>query len=315
MAITAATLNSDFSGFLPANIAQPIFERAAQRSAFQQLIRQVPLGINGESIPVVTARATSGWVAEGGLKPASKGTMTLKSITPKKLASIAVVSAEVVRANPGSYMNILREQIAESFAIAFDYAVAHNLGPQGTGTGPFSTYLDQTTKSHELGASTQAAGGVHQDLVAAMTEIVTDTDAAGRRYRLTGWALDDLVETRLLGAVDTTGRPLYVDLPTDATAVGLARPGRLLGRPSFMGEGVGNVSGSILGYGGDWSQAAWGAVGGITYDVSTEATVTINGSLESLWEHNLVAIRAEAEYGFLLNDPDAFVQLRNDSGS
>jgi HK97 family phage major capsid protein len=316
MAVTAATATSDFSGFLPRNIAEPIFERAAQRSAFMSLIRQVPLGINGESIPVVTGRATAGWVSEGAQKPASKGTLTLKTMDPKKLASIAVVSAEVVRANPGNYMTILREQIAEAFAIAFDNAVAHDTGPDGTaGAGPFSTYLDQTTKSAELGASSQANGGVNADLVEAMKEIVTDTDAAGRRYRLTGWALDDLVEPRLLGAVDTTGRPLYVDLPTDQTAVGLARPGRLLGRPSFMGEGVANASGTIVGYGGDWSQAAWGQVGGINYSVSTEATVTINGSLTSLWENNLVAIRAEAEFGFICNDPDAFVQLRNDTGS
>jgi hypothetical protein len=82
-----------------------------------------------------------------------------------------------------------------------------------------------------------------------------------------------------------------------------------------MGEGVADASSDILGYVGDWTQAAWGVVGGISYDVSDQATVTINGTLTSLWEHNLVAIRAEAEYGFLVNDTDAFVQLRNDTGS
>ena len=65
----------------------------------------------------------------------------------------------------------------------------------------------------------------------------------------------------------------------------------------------------------DFGQAAWGVVGGISYRVSTEAAVTINGTLTSLFEHNLVAILAEAEYGFLLNDPDAFVKLTNNSGS
>ena len=49
-------------------------------------------------------------------------------------------------------------------------------------------------------------------------------------------------------------------------------------------------------------------MGGISYRVSTEATVTINGTLTSLFENNLVAIRAEAEYGWLLQDKDAFVQ-------
>ena len=44
-------------------------------------------------------------------------------------------------------------------------------------------------------------------------------------------------------------------------------------------------------------------------DVSTEATVTIGGALVSLYEQNLVAIRAEAEYGFALADKDAFVKI------
>ena len=315
MAISAATLNSDFSGFLNPNQAGPIFERAARTSAVMQLVRRVPLGINGEEIPVVTGRLSAGWVGEAGQKPATAGSMTLKTITPKKLATIAVVSAEVVRANPGGYMDLLRPQMAEAFAVAFDYAALHDLGPAGTGTGPFDTYIDQTTKTNELGANSAENGGLYKDFVDAMAEIIGDTDAAGRRFRFTGWALDDLMETRILGQVDTTGRPLYVDLPYDAESEGLSRPGRLLGRASWMGEGVSNPAGTILGYGGDWSQAAWGAVGGISYRVSTEATVTINGTLTSLWEHNLVAILAEAEYGFLVNDVDAFIQLRNDAGS
>lgn len=315
MAITASTLTSDFSGFLNPNQAGPIFERAARVSAVMQLVRRVPLGINGEEIPVVTGRLSAGWVSEGGLKPASAGSLALKTITPKKIAAIAVVSAEVVRANPGGYMDLLRPQMAEAFAIAFDYAALHNLGPSGTGTGPFATYIDQTTKTNELGANGQSAGGLHKDFADAMLEIVSDTDAAGRRFQFTGWALDTVMEPRLWGQVDTTGRPLYIDLPTDDTSQGLARAGRLLGRPSWVGEGVSNPAGTIMGYGGDWSQAVWGAVGGISYRVSTEATVTVNGTLTSLWEHNLVAILAEAEYGFLVNDPDAFIVLRNDTGS
>lgn len=315
MAITAATLRSDFSGFLPAEIAGPIFERAARMSVVQQLATQVPLGAEGKSIPVVTGRPTAGWVAEGATKPATKGTMTLKTMTPKKLAAIAVVSDEVVRANPGTYVTTLREELASAFAIAFDYASLHNLGGDGTGTGPFATYIDQTTKSNELGANSQANGGIYKDLVDSMAEIIGTSDASGRKRKVTGFALDDQMEVRLLGSVDTTGRPLWVDLPADEFSNALSRPGSLLGRRSFMGEGVADPNNKILGYAGEWMQAAWGVVGGINYSISNQATVTINGSLTSLWENNLVAIRAEAEYGFLVNDVDAFIQLRNDAGS
>lgn len=312
MAITAATLQSDFSGFLPAHLAQPIFERAARQSVVQRLVRQIPLGITGESIPFVNGRPAVAWVDEAAAKPASSGSLALKSMVPKKMAAILVVSAEVVRANPGNYISIMRESLAESFAVAFDRAALHDEGPDGTAAGgPFATYVDQATKTEEIGTTNQAGGGVYQDLNLALGKIVASKDASGRARRLTGWALDPVLEPVMRGAVDSTGRPIWVDLPVDAES-GALNGGTLLGRNGFMGEGVATIEQTaVVGYGGDWSQAAWGVVGGISFDVSTEAAVTINGSLVSLWQNNLLAIRAEAEYGFVLADAGAFVKLTN----
>lgn len=305
MAITAATtVGTNFSGFLNREQAQPIFERAARRSVFQQLAREVPLGANGVSIPVVTGRVTAGWVSEAAAKPASAGTMTLKNMDPKKIAVIAVVSAEVVRANPGNYMNLIRDQVAESFAIGFDYAAAHDMGPDGTaGAGPFATYLDQTANAVEIGTGAT----IHDDFVAALSLLIADDS------RLTGFALGEELEPTLFSAKDGNNRPLYIDLPSgEMDAPDFVRRGRLLSRPAFIGEGVSTPNGtSVVGYAGDWTQAAWGVVGGISYDVSTEATVTINGNYVSLWENNLVAVRAEAEYGWVVNDTDSFVKFTN----
>lgn len=305
MAITAATLTSDFSGFLTAEQSAPIFDKAARSSVVQQLVRRIPLGMNGQSIPVTSTKPVASWVAEGATKPATKGTMTLKTMTPKKLAAIVVDSAEVVRADPGGYVSGTRDKLAEAFALAFDAAALHDTLADGTGTGPFSTYLDQTTKTVELGSYAPDDGGVHRDIVDALEDLVAD----GKK--LTGFALDDVVEPIFLGAVDANGRPVYIDTPLAETTAA-ARPGRLIGRPSFMGEGVATSDGSsVVGYAGDWSQAAWGVVGGISFDVTDQATVTIDGELVSLWENNLVAIRAEAEYGWLVNDVAAFVKFTN----
>lgn len=315
MAITAATKLSDFSGFLPPHIAQPYFDIARRNSVVQQLARQVPLALAGESVPVVTAKPTANWVAEGAKKPATLGTMTLKTMAPQKLAAIAVISQEVVRADPGGYVERLTQDLGEAFAIAFDLATLHNLGGDATGTGPFTTFIDQTTKSNELGANTQANGGVYEDLVDSIDEIISSKNAYNRHRVVSGFALDLQMETRLRRAVSTTGEPLWTDLPTGVEPGSITQSGTLLSRRSFMGEGVANPTNTILGYAGDWSQAVWGTVGGIEYAVSDQASVTINGSLVSLWENNLYAIRAEAQYGFLVNDVDAFIQLRNDSGS
>ena len=304
MAITAPTVTSDFSGFLNPEMSAPIFDDAMRLSAFQRLFRRVPLGINGQDIPYVTSKPTANWVSEGGRKPSTEMGLGLQNIKPEKLAAIAVMSAEVVRANPGNITSLIRPALAEAFAVAFDYAVGFGLGGDGTGTAPFATSLADVTKSVSFGTAVVSDAGIHGDFVIALDMLVAD----GKK--LTGFALGDVVEPMLWAAVDTSGRPLYVDLPQDADAMALdqpARPGRLLNRPSWMGAGVSN--GDTVGFAGDFTKGAWGAVGGISYRVSTEATVTIDGDLTSLWENNLVAVLAEAEYGFVLADKDAFVKL------
>ena len=294
MAQTAATATTDFAGFLKPAEAESYFNQAARQSVVQSLTRRVPLGINGQEIPVVTSKPTASWVSEGGQKPTTNGALGLKSIEPKKIAAITVVSAEVVRANPGNYVSLFRDQIAEAFAIAFDAAALH-----GTNT-PFGTdnYVGATTKAVTLGTTTAANGGIYGDLNGALKLLVDD------KKKLTGWAFDPVAEPVLNGAVDLNGRPLFVDAVYEDTSLS---GGRLLRRQALYGEGVQNEN--TIGFAGDWSQAVWGAVGGISYDVSTEATVTINGTLTSLWEHNLVAIRAEAEYGWLVNDAESFAAI------
>ena len=307
MAQANSTVTGDFAGFLKPEAAEDYFRKATYNSSVMQLARKVPLGINGQEITFSTGKATASWVAETGLKPTTETSLGLKSFKPHKIAAISVVSAEVVRANPGNYMQVLRDEIAVAFAEAFDAAVLH-----GTAS-PFGAYIDQTTKSVELGTTTAANGGTYGDIVAGLKLLADD------KKKLTGFAFDSVVEPTFLSSVDTNGRPLFIDTPlADTTSV--ITPGRLIGRPAFLGDGISTAvvegtpnTGGIVGYGGDWSQLVWGSVGGITYDVSTETAVTISGVLTSLWEHNLVAIRAEAEFGVLINDVDAFVKYTDHS--
>jgi HK97 family phage major capsid protein len=302
MAQADSTLTGDFSGFLKPEAAEDYFRKANYNSSVMQLARKVPLGINGQEITFSTGKATASWVAEAGLKPTTETSLGLRSFKPHKIAAISVVSAEVVRANPGNYMQVLKDEIAVAFAEAFDAAVLH-----GTNT-PFGAYIDQSNKSVELGTTTAANGGTYGDIVAGLKLLTSDNK------KLSGFAFDSVVEPTFLGSVDTSGRPLFIDTPlADTTSV--ITPGRLIGRPAFLGDGISTPTvagtpntGGIVGYGGDWSQLVWGSVGGISYDVSTQTAVTIGGVLTSLWEHNLVAIRAEAEFGVLINDVNAFVK-------
>lgn len=296
MAQTQATKTSDFSGFIKPELAQAYFDEARKASVVQQLARQVTLGPSGIEIPVVTSKPTAAWVAEAGQKPTTSGSLALKTMKAHKMAAITVVSAEVVRANPSNYMEIFKADVAEAFAKTFDAAALY-----GTDS-PFGANqaLSDTTKAVELGTATAANGGIYADVNSALSLLVKD----GKK--LTGFAFDSVAEPIFNGSVDLNGRPLFVDSPNIETSATITA-GRILSRPSYVGDGV--AKDTNIGFGGDWSKALWGVVGGITYDISTQASVTLDGQLVSLWEHNLVAIRAEAEYGWYLHDKDAFVKF------
>lgn len=296
MAQQSATTLKDFGGFLKPEMAQPYFDEMKKSSVAQQLFRQVPLSTSGEAIPVTTSKPTASWVAEAGQKPTTSGGKSLVTMEPKKIAAISVVSAEVVRANPGGYMDDLRADIAEAFALAFDAAVFH-----GTGS-PFAANLAQTSKAVTLGTAAADKGGVWADVNAGLKLLVD----SGKRLRAS--VFDMSTEPLFNAAVDTTGRPLFTDSATSWDSASNIRDGRMLGRPAYFAETVKN--GQVVGFAGDTTKAVWGVVGGITYDVSTQATVTLNGEPVSLFEHNLVAVRAEAEFGFVLQDAEAFVKFQ-----
>lgn len=300
MAITNPKKLADFNGFIKPELAGPIFDEAAKGSAAMSLIRKVPLGASGQAFPIVTSKPTANWTAEGAQKHTTEAGLGLVKMEPKKLTAIAVASQEVIRANPGGYSETLKGLLADAFARAFDLAVFHNKGGDGNGTSPFETTLAATTKSVTLGAA--AGTNTYDDLVKAMALNLQGTT----KKQVTGFAFDTGFEIDLLNAKDTAGRPLFAEAAYTG-AVPALRSGSILGRPSYLHENVGLDK--TVGFAGDWSKCAWGTVGGITMDISTEATVTIGGQLVSLYENNLVAVRAEAEYGFAVADKEAFVKI------
>lgn len=299
MAISEKNLatTKDFAGFLEPKQAAPIFEEVAKRSLIQPLAQKIEMGPTGVSIPHWDGDVQAHWVDEAGKKPLAKGGFDKFTVQPKKIAVIFAMSSEVVRANPLNYINVMRNKVAEAFAVAFDQAVIH-----GTDT-PFGAYIDQTTKSVALD-DPNAYGATNN----ALSLLVND------KKKFTGGLLDAVTEPIINDALDNNGRPLFIE-PTYTDTNSLTRTGRILARPITIAEGVkGEEKDSAAGYFGDFSKILWGQVGGISYDVSDQATLDLSeaqdgSGMTSLWQHNLVAVRCEAEFAALVRDPEAFVKV------
>lgn len=290
---TKATMTNEFAGFLRPDQAQPIFDEAMKTSVVQSLARQIPVGVNGVEIPITTGKPEAGWVAEAGLKPSTSTAIGIKTMKPHKLAAKTVVSAEVVRANPGGYVDIYKKQIGEAFALAFDKAALY-------GGGPFDTHVAQTQKSVTLGTS---ANGMYGDLVTGLDLLLKD------KKKLNGFVFDTTSETLFLNQVDANKRPIF-ELNNVTEAPVPVTVGRLIGRSARLADNVADATSKTVGFGGDWSKCAWGVTSGINFRLSTEAAVTLDGKLVSAFEHNLVVIIAEAEFGWLCADPEAFVAYK-----
>lgn len=298
------TGDSMFAGYLTPELSQDYFALAEKTSIVQRFAQKIPMGPTGVKIPHWTGAPTAQWLGEGDMKPITKGDMTSQTIAPNKIATIFVASAETVRANPANYLGTMRTKVATAIAMAFDAAALY-----GTNS-PFGAYINQTSKVVSLpdpgGAGVSNLNAYDALGVTGLSMLV----GAGKKWGAT--LLDNVAEPILNGAKDGAGRPLFVESTYEGVTTGM-REGRILGRPTILSDHVAN--GTTIGFAGDFSQVVWGQVGGLSFDVTDQATLNLgtfaSPNFVSLWQHNLVAVRVEAEYGLLVNDKDAFVRLTN----
>jgi HK97 family phage major capsid protein len=270
------------SGFtLPEEVSAEIWSKTIDDSAVMQLARQVQLPGNGVAIPVITGDPDPAWVTEGGKKANSNATTDKKILTPYKLAVIETFSMEFQRDLPALY-NALVERLPKALGAKFDNTVFGGTAKPGDN---FDQLSDATGVS--LGSDVYGA------LVSA------DSAISEEGYIVNGYAISPQARAKLLAAVDGNKRPLFVNNAAEG-----AIP-MILGAPSYMARGA-YVAGSpaTLGFVGDWTQAVYGTVEGVRIDFSDQATV---GGV-SLWEDNLVAVRAEIELGFACQK-DAFAKI------
>jgi len=239
--------------------------------------------------------------AEGGAKPVANPATSAGSIAVREWAVVVPIPKRLLDANPQAAVSLIRAKLPEAFARGFD-----NLATTGAGVSGQSN-LSQVTNTVSLGTATQAQGGIWKDFNSGLRIL------AQSHKRLSGTVLDYIIEPAVNEAVDTTGRPLFVDSPVGPDTNSVDRSGRLLGRPASFVDSIQSGAGATgtVGYMGDWSRLLWGTVGGIQYMVSTEGTYNDGTTVHSAVQENLVLFRAEALIGIQVADTDAFVRLLN----
>lgn len=279
-----ADLQRGSSGIsLPAAVSNEILGKLTEASVIQRVARRVELPGNGAAINLVTGEPVAEWVGETALKPVSNGSAATKILRPYKLAVIETFSNEFRRDLPALYA-ALESRLPAALAKKFDLTALH-------GSVPGSDF------------DTLAAATAVEMTYAGLVEALSNIGGVG--YDLNGFVIAPQGEAALLNLVDTTDRPLFgSNLATDGSV------GSILGRPVFKSQAAYlNDAVDVLGFAGDWSQAVYGQVEGVTIKISDQATLTSGGTNINLFQQNMFAVLAEIEVGFRVADITAFNRI------
>ena len=273
---------------LPTDVSQEIIQKTQQASAIMQLARQIDLPGRGLTIPVITSDPEAAWVAETGAKAVSNPGLSTKIMQADKLAVIVPFSDEF-RRDAAALYDALVARLPLALAARFDQTVVGAVAKPGENFDNFAACTAQSlvkTENHS----------VYDGLVAAYEDI------ANANGSLNGFALSPAAIGILLGATDSTGRPLFIS----STAEGGVN--RVLGARTLESRGVYKAGSApaasdagtpaVVGIAGDWSQAMYGTVEGVQIRFADQTGLTINSQQVNLWEHNMFAVRAEIELGF-----------------
>lgn len=297
--------NAGNEAAFPKTVVKGIWDNVLKGSVAQQLAGSVPVSINGTAIPIPVGQPTAGIVAEGGLKPVATLASKVKTVTPVKAAVMILFSEETAKADPLGEYSRIQKALGEAIARAIDTAIIHGIdATTGTAiTGKES--LVSTIKNTVIDPAQTAPGYLTKQLSAAYDSVVLD-DGDEAEYGFDHFLFAPKFRSSLVNALDAQGRPLYQSSP-DITA----KFGTVMGVPTTYSRAVSGYekaktgAAKLLGIGGDFKDALrLGFVETITYRKATERAGGVD-----LFDRNMGAILAEAQFGWVLRDPKAFTKI------
>lgn len=309
---------------LPKELVGDIFSKVKQQSILFSLGQQIPVSLGETTVFVPGEKPAAGQVGgttlasrEGAEKPVAGlryGTRT--SFSPIKLAVIITASREYALTNPDAMWTKLSADLPAAVARAADLAVVHGKDAlRGTALNGIATngYINETANRVTLDLASTASPDLIDQLIAGWKLVVADDT---KDYDFTNWAYAPELVPDIVSLRNSDGTPVFfpASVPSTGSEINLnAGVGRLLGVPAQAHRVVhGKVDQApktnVRILGGDFSQLAYGYADQISFRVTDTASLSDGaGGTINLWQTNQVAVLCEATFGWLVNDPDAFV--------
>ena len=259
---------------LPASVTEQILAKVQESSKVMRLAREMPLPGNGAAINVLLSDPEAAWAGETEKKTVSNPSVATKILRGYTL-SVIVPFSNQFRRDASALYNAIVEKLPDALGRKFDNTVFFGTAPGSD----FDTLANVTQQS--------IASDVYAGLVAA------DTDIALHGGISNGYIFSAQGKGLLLGATDTTKRPIFNNVTENGIPVVLGQ------RTEITKAAFKSGSPSKVGFVGDWNQAVWGMVEGVKISFSEDATLKLADDSEiNLFQQNMFAVRAEIEVGF-----------------
>jgi HK97 family phage major capsid protein len=230
---------------------------------------------------------------EGGLKATNKGTFDRLTLTTKEIAVIVPLTDEWAENANIAADQFLRAECEKAIAKKLDRIY---LGYEDTGT--FAEDI-----SGDIPADHIIAFGTGEDLMEDISNALGCIEEDGFQDNI-AFAAHPTLKAKLRNLRDLNGQPIYQ--PANAK-----EPATLYGYPirfsrNMIATGSPAARELIV---GDWEYGFEGIRGGIRYDITDKATITIAGSSVNLWEHNMHALKLWVRRAFRMRDVNAFAKV------
>lgn len=214
--------------------------------------RVLPDLIGPLAFPKKTGAATAYWMAENDGTDVTRSNLTLGTVTlsPKTLQASTPFSRQLLAQSSLNVEQLIREDLSESHALAWDLAVLHGSGNSNQPSGLYAV----------SGINSKAMGGVptYGKLIDMVTEVNKDNALRGNSlaFVTTPGMAGKLAQTVIAASTDT--RMIWDGKLTEGTMCGYSA--RSSNQVSAVLGGGNNEHGIIF---GDWSQAMigmWGSM-------------------------------------------------------
>jgi HK97 family phage major capsid protein len=287
-------VDADGKYVVPAPLAAEMLRNIEYKSVCMPFLRKWPMTSKTLDINLVGDEIEANVVStEGGAKTVSKGTFEQLTLTTKEVAVIVPLTDEWTENANIAVDQFLRAECEKAIAKKLDRIY---MGYEDTGT--FTEDI-----SGDIPADHIIAFGTGTDLVEDLSNALGCIEEDGFQDFI-AFAAHPTLKARMRNLRDLNGRPIFE--PGNAK-----EPATLFGYPIRFSRNMISQD-SPSGYEcivGDWSYGFEGIRGGIRYDITDKATITIAGSSVNLWEHNMHAMKLWVRRAFRMRNVNAFAKV------